>query len=397
MICPKASCDTRQFSPFEFCGSRGRRVAVFRYIAWVWDSENAEANSAAALFAAKLDADPAWAAVFRQKGVAVYCAGRRAGSSEAYTLASGAGVILGKLFERGDGHSVASPLQVGERETHRIMIRQGRLLIDRYWGRYVAFLHDATMGKTWVIRDPSAALPCFAVQSRGAEIYGSQIDDLRSLGLEEWSINWRYIRAALTYTRLELNQTGINEVTQVLGGECVEWTKDKTQRTFYWNPLSPRSEVPNDPMQAAAMLRSRVKDCVRAWGSSYPAVMHTLSGGLDSSIVLTCLRENEPKANVTCLNYYSAGADTDERRYARVVAEHSDAELVELERDPTVPLDPMLRVHRAPSPSNYVYSIECSRSEADLCAQKGASAMFSGFGGDQLFYLDHAALCAVDY
>ena len=50
-----------------------------------------------------------------------------------------------------DGSSSVAPLALSAFESQRILATHGRHLIDRYWGRYVAFLHDASRDSTRVV------------------------------------------------------------------------------------------------------------------------------------------------------------------------------------------------------------------------------------------------------
>ena len=112
----------------------------------------------------------AWQCVLERPGLQVFCSDIRPGSSEPYRLTRGAGVVLGKLFVAGgeDGASVSAPLSLGEDESEKILQSAGRRLIDRYWGRYVAFLHDAASGTdVGAARSHRRSLPCFTARLLG--------------------------------------------------------------------------------------------------------------------------------------------------------------------------------------------------------------------------------------
>ena len=76
--------------------------------------------------------------------------------------------------------------------------------------------------------------------------------------------------------------------------------------------------------EAVVSLRETTVGCEHAWASCYDGIVHNLSGGLDSSIVLSCLKSAPSRPRVTCLNYFTTGPNEDERRspdnVARVVA-----------------------------------------------------------------------------
>jgi len=184
----------------------------------------------------------------------------------------------------------------------------------------------------------------------------------------------------------------------VLGGECVEHRDGQVSRAFYWNPLEIANDDPiENPDEAAAAVRATTRDCVHAWASSYSSILHLLSGGLDSSIIFSCLKDAPNQPRITCVNYYSPGSNSDEREYARLVAKGSGSELIERERDSSVSLEALLRIQKAPMAADYFFYLDGGRGEAQLAREHDARAVFTGYGGDQLFYRSRAALGAGDY
>ncbi len=375
---------------------------MFRYVAFVWNDSDAVARGSAAELARVLtESSSAWRAVLQRNGLRVYCADVRPGSSEPYAIHGGvvAGVVLGKLFRSGrDSASTAAPVELAEEESLQIVVSGGRRLIDSYWGRYVAFLHDDAGRVTRVLRDPSAGLPCFSANFDGVHVYFSRMEDAPRLPAQRFSINWKYVAATLCQSQLQVPATGINEVTRVLGGECVEHRDGKTSRSFYWNLLdAPRAGLIEDLDEAVAALRSTTRDCVHAWASSYRGILHMLSGGLDSSIILACLKDAPVRPTMACLNYYSAGSNTDERGYAQLAAGAAQCQLIERERSSGLTLEPLLRVRQSAVPIDYFFYLDEGRNEAEVAAAQGAQALFTGYGGDQIFYQSRAAHAAGDY
>ena len=325
-------------------------------------------------------------------------AGSRAGSSELHGL-GGQGVVLGKLFERSTGSpSCAAPLTFAATRTRRILDSRGRELIDRYWGRYLAFLHDEAGHTSWVLRDPSGGLPCLTVRFGGVRVYFSAMSAIQHLGLGPFDVNWGYLAASLCMMKGQTQATALREVSQVLAGECVELRDDRARSVFYWDALqTASSNIIEDPAEAARGMRECVVDAVRAWASCYSGITLSLSGGLDSSIVYAAL-DTAARRKLTCFHYYPIGSDLDERHFARLVARSGGSELIERPRDPTLSLEPLLQVEASHEPAaNCLYYLENSRLDAQLAAENQATAAFTGWGGDQLFYQNHASLAAADY
>jgi asparagine synthase (glutamine-hydrolysing) len=373
---------------------------LFRYLALVWHDDDAAARETARrLIDRHLSYSPGWQVALRKKGLFVGYAGVRVGSSEPYCLAGGGGVVLGKLFERpSNSPSIAAPLNLDDSRSRSILESQGRRLVDSYWGRYVAFLHDDGSGTSWVLRDPSGGLPCVTVRFGGVRLFFSAMKDVQHLGLGPFDVNWGYLAASICMMKGPTHATGLREVSQVLAGECVELRDDHARSTFYWDPLQiANSNIVENPLEATYAMRDCVMDAVRAWASCYSSITLSLSGGLDSSVLYAALRDTPAKSKLTCFHYYPIGPDIDERRFARLVARSGGTELLERPRDSALSLRPLLECEASHEPSNYLYYLENSRLDADIAASHNATAAFTGWGGDQLFYQNHAFLAAGDY
>ncbi len=368
---------------------------MFRYVAFVWNEEDPGAHGEALTLLASLPGVTDWKTVLRGRGVQVSAAGMRAGSCEVYRLGDGAGVILGKLFVRGSGGSRPAPAELGG--LARAWCDDAGRLMEECWGRYVAILRDSRSGAVRVLRDPSAGLPCYTLRRGAVQLYFSRIEDVLPLCAGPFTIDRSYLVAGLALVREHSARTGLREVTQVLGGECLEMRGAALSRRFCWDPRRVAGrEVIEDPAEAATLLGECVRDVVRAWAGCHRGVLLSLSGGLDSAIMLACLA-GTPGLRLDCFHYYPIEADLDERDFARAAARAAGLPLTERPRPAGVSLEPLLDIHPAPEPTNYLYYLEHSRADAALAAERGADAVFIGYGGDQLFYQECAQWAAGEF
>ncbi|HEU4627149.1 MAG TPA: asparagine synthase C-terminal domain-containing protein [Steroidobacteraceae bacterium] len=376
---------------------------MFRYVAFVWNVADPQARASTRVLVERLQAATSeWQTVIDSEGLTVLCRDVRASSSRPYRLQGDAGVVLGTLFTRGANGvpSASVPSLLDEDSTRAIVTTAGRALFADYWGRYVAFVHETAAHTVRILRDPTGGLPCFTVRLLGVDVFFSHMEEGALLGGRAFTINWKYVAAALCQNRLQVHATGLNEVTQVLGGECVAICRGQVSRQFYWNALevaaSPRFE---DPTEAARLLREQTRDCVHAWTSGHQSIVHLLSGGLDSSIVLACLRDSPTslRPQITCLNFYSPGSNTDERDYARLAAASAACEVVERPRISTLSLEPLLHVRTSCIPGDNYFYLDGGRVESEVAAERHATALFSGYGGDQIFFQARARYGAAEY
>ena len=227
----------------------------------------------------------------RQNGLAVFHAGARAGANEAYLLQEASGIVLGKLFSRcGAGTSISAPLSIGASETARID-PGGRHLVDRYWGRYVAFLRDppVTRAGCCAIRPQHCrAIRCSSKESlftsggRGAAV---QLGSVTSQSLEVPR------RGPMPYaTTTERHRAG----WRMAAWEASAWScAQAAASTRCWGSVADRRSRcgrPSDRSESTALLHTRVHPCLGVM--VYGGILHTLSGGLDSSIAYSsCLQE----------------------------------------------------------------------------------------------------------
>jgi asparagine synthase (glutamine-hydrolysing) len=373
---------------------------VFRYLAFTWNEEDESQRQTASLLQSKVvQQREQWRTALSCPGVSVFTTGETPGVAECIRLGNGDAVLLGTVFEQWptDSQEEGTPGQprFDPERMQQIITCGARTLTQTCWGRYVAVVHDRAARRTWILRDPSGGLPCLHTTFRGTTIFYSRIQDFAALGLSRLSVNWEYLAAHLIAWLIEARETGLVEVSSLPAGECLEANGAGISRRTYWHPPTLAAEGRlDDPLEAASALRLATRRCVRGWADRYGAILHRLSGGLDSSIVLSCLSSSG--RNVHCLNYFSEGSNTDERRYARLAAGRSRIPLIERRRDSQVRLDKMLDITPAASPSDYIGCLTSGRAIGDVARELKVSVITSGSGGDQLFYQQGAAFAIAD-
>lgn len=374
---------------------------MFRYIAFCWNRYSDVQAQSARRLAVRLEAGSSgWRVRFSGAGIRVYATDERAGASSSIPLQNGYGLVLGTLFERTD--AAAPPGRalrtVRPDESVRIADTAGRRLIERYWGRYVAFIQNPETGRVWVIRDPSGALPCLRLQIDEIQIFAADIEDCCDLTPSTFAINWPYVRARVLISYIQTGATGLSGVSQLLPGYCATLHAGQSVESIYWHPCRiAESPLGEDEDDAVESLRNTVTRCVHAWASCHEGILLKLSGGLDSAIILGCLSTAAERPNVICANDYSCGSDTDERAYAKLAADRANCILVERARDSAANLERSLRFRRVSTPVPSHFWVQTHPTNDELAARVSATALFTGNGGDQLFLTSSGHWPIVDY
>ena len=134
-------------------------------------------------------------------------------------------------------------------------------------------------------------------------------------------------------------ETGLNEVKELPGGQRLMTRPPLQPPDTIWDPRAFAQDVLEpDPGTAANLLQERVEQAVSAWGSSLPAPAVDLSGGLDSSIVLSCLSRSDAAPPVVAVHHVIESGDPPEIAFARATAAYLGADLAEVRFTPSVQL-----------------------------------------------------------
>lgn len=309
------------------------------------------------------------------------------------------GVVIGTLFRRdGGASSPISSLTVSEIE--EIRKSRGTSLVHRHWGHYIALIGGSD-GKWRIIRDPTGGFPCYYVRSHGVVFVFSHLNDCASVLPIKLSLNDSHLYSFLHLQRFPLRDTGFNEIEVIHAGEAVDFSKRATTRTFLWEPASfCRFPAEHENVEEGILsMRDAVMKCVHSWAACRPSILHELSGGLDSSIVLASLAAAPTAPRLTCCTHVTDCPEGDERNYARLMALHAHVPLVELPLRPAAwsRIEDLVRVNDPISP--LFTSFHCGAdSEIKELIQAGSfDCTFSGQGGDQLFHRTLPGITAVDY
>ena len=292
----------------------------------------------------------------------------------------GRSFILGALFERQAHGSAAKKFIGGD-------------ITQSYWGAYVAVI--AGSDGVVVMRDPSGRMPCFSACWRGWRVFVGDLQDLQALGWKASGIAWSVLGEFLQEPRMHDGRTALDGVCELLPGQSMGASGETN---LVWSPADyVHDEIDVD--DARELVRDTVMHCVGTWAARYERILHLLSGGLDSSVVLACIAENGLAGRVRCLNFTGGdGSELDEGRYAREAADRAGVELVQRQFKPRqVQLGRARAIRNTPRPSGYAYSIENDDFELEAAEEWRADACFSAAGGDGLFYQLRAKIYCADY
>lgn len=308
-------------------------------------------------------------------------------------LTNGYGVIVGDLFCRRDNARVSA---FSLEDTLALIEDGGALLVSEYWGAYGAILHDRGHDRLHVVRDPAASSRIFWSEIEpDAHIVFSHASDYVAAGLSAQP-NEAWLRAFLVRPRAVSHATALQGVHELLAGERLTLTREERHMSAAWTPTGVRGLSAESFEQSAAMVRMSVVGVAGAWTEGQRCIVHRLSGGLDSSIVLAGMKEAGATA-IECVNQFPEGqSEGDERTYARIAARHFGVTLHEIAFAPQyVNYERLSEIELMVSPSLADLSFGETRA-VDAIVTLGGDLITSGQGGDQLFHRMRRPAIAAD-
>ncbi|WP_030539374.1 asparagine synthase-related protein [Sphingobium sp. DC-2] len=297
----------------------------------------------------------------------------------------GTGFLFGTLFHR---HGPADPVDgLPPDEIETIRATRGQHLIDRYWGRYIAVI-QAERGH-YVLRDPSGALPCYFAVSRDTLALSSDPSLLVDGGVEQPDIDYSGVARALLLAGLPEEETALTGVQELLPGTCLLFDGADLSTKIRWNPWDFTSEPDRTIEEQVGRLRRATECSVGGWARLYGKPLLSISGGLDSSIVGACL--NRLGGDFSCITVTTDDSLGDEREYSRAVARHLQRQLLE----ETYVLEHVdlgrSSVSHLPKPFGRLDATAYDAAVVTAAENIGAAAVFTGNGGDNVFFMSRSA------
>ena len=160
-------------------------------------------------------------------------------------------------------------------------------------------------------------------------------------------------------------------------------TQKISTQVRWWNPeIGKISHISFE--EAAKILRSKILSSVDLHLRSDVPVAAALSGGLDSSTIVCCVRELRPDVEIDTFSYSAVGSPLDESRWAAIVASHAETTQHEVCGDPEDALDALDAIIRAQGEPFGSTSIYAQFRVFESVAEAGFKACLDGQGADEL-------------
>ncbi|MBS0503514.1 MAG: asparagine synthetase B family protein [Proteobacteria bacterium] len=237
-----------------------------------------------------------------------------------------------------------------------------------------------------MLRAPFGDLGCFHCWTTEATYVASDLDLLLRATRIERRIDADAVARHLAWPEVRSGETCIENLKELRGGDRLTIAGDRSSEDTVWSPgiFAAQERQIGDALEGQHRLRDAVRLAVGGRAADHERVLLLLSGGFDSSLVAACL--HKAGAAFDCLNLLACDRESDEQDYAIATAAAVDASL-RVER--LIPADVDVAISGAahqPYPVHRAFTQAQDRHAHAAMTAMGATAVFDGGGGDNVFF-----------
>jgi asparagine synthase (glutamine-hydrolysing) len=269
-----------------------------------------------------------------------------------------------------------------------LVIRSGIDSLHRAVGMFAFALFDVSRRRLWLARDPFGIKPLFYSAHDGMLAFSSEIRPLVELGFTP-----RAVEPAPLFDYLRHGVTDHGELTLISGvrqlqpahtmGVDID-TGNVASPRRYWAPsLAERAH--NSVESAAEELRALFTDSVRLHLRADVPVTATLSGGIDSSAIVSTIDRIQGGRTLATFSYIADEPDIAEERYVDVLSRAVGVCPRKIHIEPARlanELDALILTQEQPVITTSIWAQRCVFQRVH---DEGFKVVIDGQGADELF------------
>lgn len=301
------------------------------------------------------------------------------------------GFLIGCVFSAQTARTVdAVPLPESESAQATAM-----RLVRNYWGAYVAILPDPGRRTLALLVDPSGMFPVYRRMSQTHVVFASDTYLLGEVLGDRLKVDWAALALFLRYPELRQKQTCLAGVEDLAPGTLLVTggTQELEQPVWSASDYLPQGRAPSLG-DAAAELRELATRTCGAWTDLLGPVAVATSGGVDSSFLCAALAAGD--RDFGCITLATSDSSGDESDYARLLADHLDADFTRRVYDPAYYRPTACASAGLSRPGRKGFLTAVDALLAAGSAELGKAIVLDGNGGDNLFCFLHSAAPIVD-
>ncbi|OWY73446.1 asparagine synthase (glutamine-hydrolyzing) [cyanobacterium TDX16] len=279
-----------------------------------------------------------------------------------------------------------------------LFAEKGPACLDDLNGIFALGIWDTHKRELVLARDHAGIKPLYYMQSGRRLFFASEIKALLKIPETSRRLNREALDAYLTFLWVPGEETMLEGINKVEPGHWLTWRDGRIEKKKWFHlAYEPDNSLSEDAWVDAAhdtFLRTTRRQMV----SDVPLGAF-LSGGLDSSSIVACMREAFPQREINCYTVKLRPGDMrldqfeDDYPHAQRVADHLGIRLKAIELGSSViSLLPKMIYHLDEPDADA--AIFPSYLISKLAREDGTTVLLSGTGGDEIFfgYRSHQAL-----
>lgn len=181
----------------------------------------------------------------------------------------------------------------------------GTELFPKLRGMFAIAIWDSSKRELILARDQMGIKPLYYQQNENQLIFSSEIKGLIASGLLDIKINKNAVLQYLNLGYIQQPQTILGDVNMLSPGSYIIWKEGKSTITKYWDINYKENITVASEKEAIIATRKLIINSVKEELISDRPVGLFLSGGLDSTILLACLKD----IGIKNINTYSVSFD----------------------------------------------------------------------------------------
>ena len=264
----------------------------------------------------------------------------------------------------------------------------GKDMLNSLTGMFAVAIYDMQLRRLFLARDQFGIKPLYYTLWDGGMAFASELAPLLSLPNLDKSLNpqkvYDYLQFGLTDND---THTLLSSVKQLKGAHWLEYDLDSAsvidvQR--YWK-IDSGKRLDISFEDAAKRMRELFLESVDLHLRSDVPVGAALSGGIDSSAIVCCIRYLQPEADIHTFTYIADSDDLSEEKWADIVGKHVGATMHKVHPKPEEmleDLDHLINCQGEPFGSTSIYA---QYRVFRLAKEAGIKVMLDGQGADELF------------
>ncbi len=287
-------------------------------------------------------------------------------------------------------------LDLSADEFQQVMRSNGSFLCDHFWGQYIFIGYDLEAEKYLIIRDPTGMVPCYESAKMGGHIFFSDLGVLPDFYAPH-SLDYSFLKATATGSAFDRVGSGLQGISEIHAGASTMVSRNETSRHQCWNPYSFVARASKQSFdETSQSVRFTIRKVVRTLARRFNNVAVAL-GGLDSSVVASCLSNLTHSCAVQTFTYATEGRGGDEYYYSKSVADFLGHPIDKYTlRSDNIDFDFVMAGNGQPKPDR-VFEFGDLAAQPDMDKYKDIQALFTGAGGDSLFLQSPDILPVVDW